>query len=90
VPLTGPTTSQRAFQGRGGFYLDPSTGVKVYKLTSATFPAAGANWGHDYSEGRDEVSLPYNGTTRRSSSTAGRRTGSSTSPRESESATHGH
>ncbi len=38
--------------------------MKIYKLTSATFPAAGANWGHDYSEGGDEVSLPYNGNTR--------------------------
>ena len=38
--------------------------MKIYKLTSATFPAASANWGHDYSEGGDEVSLPYNGETR--------------------------
>ena len=48
----------------GSVYLDPTTGVKVYKLTSATFPATSARWGHDYAEGGDEVSLPYNGTTR--------------------------
>src|SRR5437879_6778526 len=48
----------------GGSYLDPTTGVKVYKITSATFPTSSPNWGHDYAEGGDEVSLPYNGTTR--------------------------
>src|SRR5690349_24039117 len=48
----------------GGSYLDPTTGVKVYKITSATFPTSSANWGHDYAEGGDEVSLPYTGTTR--------------------------
>lgn len=48
----------------GGSYLDPTTSVRIYKLTSATFPTASANWGHDYSEGGDEVSLPYNGETR--------------------------
>lgn len=45
----------------GSYYLDPTTGVKIYKLTSATFPVAGANWYHDFSEGGDEVSLPYTG-----------------------------
>src|SRR6266581_6444063 len=48
----------------GGSYLDPTTGVKVYKITSATFPTSSPNWGHDYAEGGDEVSLPYNGNTR--------------------------
>ncbi|HEV8150859.1 MAG TPA: Ig-like domain-containing protein, partial [Gemmatimonadales bacterium] len=48
----------------GGSYLDPTTNTKIYKLTSATFPTSSANWGHDYSEGNDEVSLPYNGNTR--------------------------
>jgi hypothetical protein len=48
----------------GGSYVDPVTGVKVYKLTSATFPAAASSWGHDYSEGGDEISLPHTGTTR--------------------------
>jgi concanavalin A-like lectin/glucanase superfamily protein/Big-like domain-containing protein len=48
----------------GGSYLDPTTQVKIYKLTSSTYPAASPNWGHDYSEGGDEVSLPYNGNTR--------------------------
>lgn len=48
----------------GDYYLDPTTGVKIHKLTSATFPTSSPNWGHDYSEGGDEVSLPYNGNTR--------------------------
>jgi Big-like domain-containing protein/purple acid phosphatase-like protein/VCBS repeat protein/stigma-specific protein Stig1 len=48
----------------GASYQDPTTGVRIYKLTSATFPAASANWGHDYSEGGNEVSLPYDGETR--------------------------
>jgi hypothetical protein len=65
VPLT---TAYDALQvpakSAGAYYLDPRTGVKVWKLTSAIFPAASPRWGHDYSEGGDEVSLPYNGTTR--------------------------
>src|SRR6266550_507053 len=48
----------------GGSYLDPTTGVKVFKVTSATFPTTSANWGHDYAEGGGEVSLPYSGATR--------------------------
>ncbi len=48
----------------GGYYLDPTTGVKVYRITSGTFPTASGGWWHDYAEGGDEVSLPYNGTTR--------------------------
>jgi hypothetical protein len=48
----------------GRMYRDPTTKVPVYKLTSATFPAASANWNHDYAEGGDEVSLPYTGQTR--------------------------
>src|SRR5206468_3974315 len=48
----------------GQSYLDPTTRVKTYKLTSATFPAPSPNWSHDYAEGGDEVSLPYNGNTR--------------------------
>lgn len=44
----------------GGTYFDPYTGVKVYKLTSATFPTTGFSWTHDYAEGGDEVSLPLN------------------------------
>src|SRR5438874_3650475 len=47
--------------GAGEWYLDPTTGVKIYKLTSAIFPDARANWTHDYSEGGYEVSLPYTG-----------------------------
>jgi uncharacterized protein YjdB len=48
----------------GSWYLDPTTGVKIYKLTSATFPTSASSWYHDYAEGGDEVSLPYNGNTR--------------------------
>src|SRR3989442_868697 len=48
----------------GRSYLDPTTAVKIYKLTSATYPASSPNWGHDYGEGNDEVSLAYNGNTR--------------------------
>jgi VanZ family protein len=51
----------------GGSYLDPTTGVKIYKLTSAAFPVtnpAARSSSHDYSEGGDEISLPYNGQTR--------------------------
>ncbi len=43
----------------GGTYADPTTGVKIYKLTSGTFPATSASFNHDYSEGGNEVSLPY-------------------------------
>jgi WD40-like Beta Propeller Repeat len=48
----------------GASYLDPTTSVKIYKLTSANYPVASPHWGHDYSEGGDEVSLPYKGNTR--------------------------
>jgi hypothetical protein len=43
----------------GSFYLDPVTQVKIYKLTSGSFPATGYSWGHAYAEGGDEVSLLY-------------------------------
>jgi len=48
----------------GSWYRDPTTNVKIYKVTSARFPTSSRNWGHDYSEGGDEVSLPYAGATR--------------------------
>src|SRR5256884_8692637 len=48
----------------GESYLDPSTGVTISRLTSATFPTTSANWGHDYAEGGDEISLPYRDSTR--------------------------
>lgn len=47
----------------GTTYLDPVTGVRITKLTSSSFPGGG-NWGHEYFEGGDEISLPYNGSTR--------------------------
>ena len=76
VPLT---TAYNALNvpglAAGGNYLDPTTGVKIYKLTSSAFPTPSntcdppestviPKWAHDYSEGGDEVSLPYNGNTR--------------------------
>lgn len=45
----------------GGSYLDPTTGVRIHKLTSSSFPATGSSWTHDYAEGGNEVSLPYTG-----------------------------
>ncbi len=48
----------------GSTYGDPTTGVKIYKLTSSTFPTTASSFTHDYAEGGDEVSLPYNGSTR--------------------------
>jgi hypothetical protein len=65
VPLTDAydALNVRALPA-GNWYLDPTTSAKIYKLTSGTFPTLGANWGHDYAEGGDEVSLPYNGNTR--------------------------
>jgi hypothetical protein len=48
----------------GRSYLDPTTAVKVFKLTSATWPAAGASWRNGSFEGGNEVSLPQDGGTR--------------------------
>ena len=48
----------------GASYLDPTSGATVYRITSATFPTTSANWGHDYAEGGDEISLPYRDSTR--------------------------
>ena len=48
----------------GDSYLDPTTGVTIYRLTAATFPTTSANWGHDYAEGGDEISLAYHDSTR--------------------------
>jgi hypothetical protein len=48
----------------GGFYRDPWTGVRVYRLTSPEFPVPSPGWNHDYAEGGDEVSLPREGGTR--------------------------
>ena len=65
VPLTVAYNALNVpSRAAGSFYLDPTTSVRIYKLTSATYPAAAANWGHDYAEGGDEISLPYNGETR--------------------------
>src|SRR5712692_4648572 len=65
VPLTAAYNALNVpSRAAGSSYLDPTTGVTIYKLTSATYPTSSLNWGHDYSEGGDEVSLPYNGNTR--------------------------
>jgi hypothetical protein len=48
----------------GKSYLDPTTNVRIYKLTADTFPTSSSSWGHDYAEGGNEVSLPYSGNTR--------------------------
>lgn len=51
----------------GQSYLDPTTQVRIYKLTSATFPDPAGNtagWRHDYSEGTYEMSLPQPDGTR--------------------------
>ena len=65
VPLTAAYTALNIPSlTAGGSYADPTTQVKVYKLTSTTFPAAGYSWGHDYAEGGNEVSLPHTGPTR--------------------------
>src|SRR5207249_11418223 len=65
VPLTTAYDALRVpALAAGGWYLDPTTGVTIYKLTSVTFPTSSPNWGHDYSEAGAEVSLPYHGNTR--------------------------
>src|SRR5207249_9765584 len=47
-------------------YLDPISGVKIYRVTNMDWPVLMhmGNWGHDYAEAGNEVSLPYNGSTR--------------------------
>jgi hypothetical protein len=65
VPLTGVFDALLVpLLPAGGSYKDPTTGVTVYKLTSGTFPTNAIAYNHDYSEGGDEISLPYNGNTR--------------------------
>ena len=46
-------------QPAGFSYNDPVTGVKIWKVTSATVPAANGSAGHDYSDGGNEVSLGW-------------------------------
>jgi len=66
VPLTTAYDAVKVpSMAAGSWYLDPTTNVKVYKLTSATFPTANSTgWRHDYAEGNNEISLPHTGTTR--------------------------
>lgn len=67
VPLTAAYNALNVpALAAGSTYLDPTTSIKIYKVTSPTFPIAstGYYWTHSYSEGGDEVSLPHTGTTR--------------------------
>ena len=43
----------------GWSYTDPTTGVRVWKVTTASVPQSNVSGGHDYSEGGQEVSLPW-------------------------------
>jgi hypothetical protein len=43
-------------QPAGFSYADPVTGVKIWKVTSSTVPAANSGAGHDYGEGPNQVS----------------------------------
>jgi hypothetical protein len=45
----------------GGSYTDPVTGVRVWKVTSATMPMSNPGAGHDYSEGPVQVSREWGG-----------------------------
>jgi hypothetical protein len=63
---TGQLPNTMAYQalavpGRpAGFsYTDPSTAVRVWKVTSATVPVANGTAAHDYSEGGQEISRPW-------------------------------
>ena len=65
LPLTGAYNALNVpSKVAGHWYLDPTTGVRVYRLTSGSFPASRAGWAHDYAEGGSEVSLPHTGSTR--------------------------
>lgn len=46
-------------QAAGWSYNDPVTGVKIWKVTSGSVPAANGSAGHDYSDGGNEVSLGW-------------------------------
>lgn len=46
-------------QASGWSYADPSTGVRVWKVTSASVPAANGSAWHEYSEGPVQISYPW-------------------------------
>ncbi len=50
---------ERAGVAAGWSYTDPMTGVRVWKVTTASVPQSNVSGGHDYSEGGQEVSLPW-------------------------------
>jgi hypothetical protein len=45
----------------GGSYLDPLTGVRVWKITSASIPTSNSGMGHDYGDGPVQVSGEWGG-----------------------------
>lgn len=49
----------------GASYRDPTTNVRITKLTSATFPGGSSSWGLQYFEGGTIISLPLDSTGRR-------------------------
>jgi hypothetical protein len=64
---TGQTKNTTAYtalgvpaMAAGGSYTDPTTGVKVWKMTSASVPSA-TQWGQDYNSGGQKISQPWTG-----------------------------
>jgi uncharacterized protein YjdB len=45
----------------GGSYADPLTGVRVWKITSASTPTSNSGMGHDYGDGPVQVSGEWGG-----------------------------
>ena len=48
-----------AASAAGASYTDPTTGVKIWKLTSSTVPAANGNMAHAYASGGLHISGPW-------------------------------
>src|SRR6267143_5737382 len=46
-------------QPAGFSYNDPVTGVRIWKITSSTVPAANSGAGHDYADGGNGASLGW-------------------------------
>ncbi|HVH68722.1 MAG TPA: Ig-like domain-containing protein [Gemmatimonadales bacterium] len=57
--VLGYTALNVPSQPAGFSYLDPVTGVRVWKVTSSTVPTPNRGAGHDYSDGPNEVSLGW-------------------------------
>jgi len=56
-PEPGYTYGRKLEAGKG--YMDPVTGVGIYKVTDATTPFPNREAGHDYSGGGPFISLPW-------------------------------